>query len=285
MVPAQGAPVPWWYAKELQGVRKLVEQQAQTMKNTEVELRGLQGRITQTTHNLTERVEVLEAARLPVAVGNEAPSLDLDAVTVSITSLESRFERFRDHTASRMEDLLALYEKNRWQAGSQAPGSMDDLQMSLSDYSNHIMRHSASAKRLSTCITPKTPKFGSVVLPTLPCHKESAALQNSSECDAAHERVIELLSAKATSFRGNSSLAIDAWSTDTDSSVDTNLHSASSFSASSSKRSGCEDSTALSLHAVLSHMIQQIVGDEQSVSNPQSKDHFQLVVACNRGPS
>mmetsp|Transcript_76287 Transcript_76287/g.150871 ORF Transcript_76287/g.150871 Transcript_76287/m.150871 type:complete len:377 (+) Transcript_76287:12-1142(+) len=315
MVPAQGAAVPWWYSKELQGVRKLAEQQALTLKNMEMEMRGLQRRITQTTHNLTQRVEVLETTTPPVAGECHnaflSRSLDamavsitdlesrfdeclksrsLDAMAVSITDLESRFECFKADTTARMEASSAVFEEFRGQADSKLKGSKDDVQITFSDASNHMMRHGANLNsrpqekasprplRLpweGTRFVAKTPEFGSIVLP-FPRHKESIVLQNSSNCNA-HARVMELLSTTTPSCKSSNILATDTCSTDASGSIDTNLPSVSSFSSNSSKGSSDgEDSATSRLHEVMSHMIQQVVHGEQSVSDPPSKDLFQL---------
>jgi len=289
MVPAQGAAVPWWYAKELQGVRRLVEQQTQTVKNMEAELRGLQRRMTQTARILTQRVEVLESTKPPVAGAchKESVSRDLHAVAASVTNLESRFECFRSEIAAQLTASLAVFEECRGQAGCKALGAKDDLQICFSDASSLIIQHSANSgasprektSAKSSCLpwkttgtVSKTPEFGSIVLPPLPCHGELAV----PKCNI-HEKVMRPRSARTHESSSNSSLDTDACSTDANGSIDTNLLSASSLSAGSSKSSSdWEDSTTARLHEVMSHMIRQVVRGEQRVPDPQSTNHFQL---------
>jgi len=281
MVPAQGAAVPWWYAKELQGVRKLVEQQGQSVKNTEAEMRGLQRRIAQTAQSLTQRVEALEANN-PAGAGkihNDTLSCSLDAVTNSIADLESRFEKFRKDSTERMEASKVELEEFRDRVCCKAPDPIVDLQICVPDAS---MRHSADlgtcpqeraparprrATWSKACHTPRTPDFGSLVLPAFPGYKE-------------------LWPARTPTSTGDSNLTADACSTDSTDSIDTNLLSSSSFSTSSCKGStDWDDSTPARLQDVMSHVIQRVVSSESCVFAPRSTDELQLVIPEPQAPN
>jgi len=141
---------PWWYTSELQSVKKLVEQHSRDMRKTECTLCGLQRRITEATHNLANRVEALEAGKVPseerpmrTMLGgcDDASGRRLDLLAVSVTDLEARFELFRSETDAQIASSMASIEELRGKQDDEAALlTTDDLQACLKNASSHVTR-------------------------------------------------------------------------------------------------------------------------------------------------
>jgi len=120
---------PWWYTTELQSTRKMAEQHAQDVKRIDLSLCGIQRRISESTQNLAQRMEALEADRAAdgaswasSAGGSrlEAQVRRLDAMAVSMTNLEASVETFRSQTDAQIASLVGTIEEFRRQSGTDA---------------------------------------------------------------------------------------------------------------------------------------------------------------------
>jgi len=130
-------------------VKKLAEQHSREMKKTECMLCGLQRRLSEATHSLANRVEALEAGKVPCEEKTMRPTMGgcdeatgrrLDLLAVSVTDLEARFELFRSETDAQLASSMASIQELRGKQGDEVLLTTDDLQACLKNASSHVTR-------------------------------------------------------------------------------------------------------------------------------------------------
>jgi len=147
------SPIPWYYASEMESMKKTVEQHSQDLAWVKSTLCGLQRKITEKVNGLVKCMEAMEGANAPASKQRDQEAVThssrvhhglmverLDTLSVSMTHLETRFEFLRSDTAAQLSTLSVELEHQRKELGAKELLPTDfDLQACIAKASSHVV--------------------------------------------------------------------------------------------------------------------------------------------------